>query len=383
LTGHDNIPGRWHRSPLTTELLADPDLLARLHEQADNATTPQDRLALRLELDRAIRERTAWPREQDYTQIADDLEATGWLAPAAALRHLTGTDELIEATRRRWAERYVYRGGTVAELELERITEAGNIQFADAEPVPGIDGARYERGYITADAYAGHVVVVRGRGLDDLITFGDDADACERWVAGRGSLATAPFDPPRPVQDSRTWREEQLLAAMLTRPVVLARYRDQYPPGTFTTDSRYEIYTTMLTLAGIAHPVYPVQVADRLRTLQDRLPAEALSTYGGTGLPWLRCYLERLTATDVTPAAAETAAQVIAVQDTLVHERNEEPRLYNSLVADSPTSQRRLHPGTSPSAHRDTIPNQPGTPSRTPHIPPPEPGNRPGPAPRQ
>jgi hypothetical protein len=382
MSEYDDIPGRWSRSPLTTCLLDDPGLLAHLHELAEISPGPREQLAWRLALDRAIRAMTTWPREQDYTQIADDMEAMGWLEPAAALRHLAGTDELVDAARHRWACRYVSRGLTAAELALGQMTEAGDIAFAGTDPVPGADGAWYERGYITAASDAGHVVVVRGRGLCEMIRFGDDDHACERWVASRGPLATAPIKAPPPVRHSRTWQEEQLLAAMLTTPGVLARYREQVPPDTFTTDSRYEIYHAMLTLAGNNSQVYPSRVADQVKSLCDQLPAEALSTYGGTGLPWLHRYLDRLTATDVTAAAAETAARAIAVEDTLVHESSAGPWLY-SYVAGGPPSQYRPQPGTSPPTHRHTIPDQPGTPPRTPHIPPPEPSNQPGPVPRQ
>lgn len=375
MSEYDNIPGRWSRYPLTTRLLDDPGLLSYLHELAQISPGPQEQLAWRLALDRAIRAMTAWPREQDYTQIADDMEALGWLEPAAALRHLAGTDLLLDEARHRWADRYVSRGLTVAELALGQMTEAGDIAFAEAGPVPGADGAWYERGYITA-AEQGHVVVVRGRGLSELIRFGDDDHACERWAASRGPLATAPLQAPPLEPQSRTWQEEQLLAAMLTSPGVLARHRGQVPPDTFTTDTRYEIYDAMLTLTGNNPQVYPSRVADRVRSLRDQLPAEALSTYGGTGLPWLNQYLERLIATDVTPASAEAAARAIYAQDAWFRDGRQAQR-YAHVPGRSLAPPPRNQPGTGPVSHREITAGL-ADPSLGP---PPEPGAPSGPMP--
>lgn len=375
MSEYDDIPGRWSRYPLTTRLLDDPGLLAYLHELAEISPGPQEQLAWRLALDRAIRAMTAWPREQDYTQIADDMEALGWLEPAAGLRHLAGTDRLLDTARHQWTRRYGSRGLTAAELALGQMTEAGDIVFADAGPVPGADGAWYERGYITAAAEQGHVVVVRGRGLSEMIRFGDDNHACERWVASRGPLATAPLHAPPLVPQSRTWQEEQLLAAMLTSPGVLARHREQIPPETFTTDTRYEIYHAMLTLAASNQLVYPSRVADQVKSLRDQLPAEALSTYGGTGLPWLTQYLDRLIATDVTPAAAEAAARAIDAQDTWFRDGRQTQR-YGYVPGRSlapPWNQ----PGTGPVGHRDTTASLADPSLR----PPPEPGAPSGPRP--
>lgn len=51
------------------------------------------------------------------------------------------------------------------------MTADDDLELADADPVPGIDGALYQRGYITS-AYAGHIVVVYDRGLDAMVAFG-------------------------------------------------------------------------------------------------------------------------------------------------------------------------------------------------------------------
>ena len=76
------------RSGLTPELLDDVVLSGILDEEADAGRGRRERLALRQRLDRAIRERVTWPREQDYAQIADDMERLGWLEHAATLRDL-------------------------------------------------------------------------------------------------------------------------------------------------------------------------------------------------------------------------------------------------------------------------------------------------------
>jgi hypothetical protein len=302
------------RSELTLELLDDYVLNGILDEEADAPRGSRERLALRQRLDRAIRSRVTWPSEQDYAQIADDMERLGWLEHAATLRDLTGTDQLISQAAEEWTRRYSGRGDTVPELEKDRQLENTSAELSDADPVPGIDGALYRRGYIDA-ADGGHIVIVRGRGLGELIEFGGDEQACERWVASRSALATGPLDPPAAVRKSRTWQEEQLLAAMLSSPAALARYRDAFPPDTFTADGRYEIYCALLELAAGSEQWYPWQVLARATARQDHIPAGELGAYGGDGMPWIGIYLDRLQVTMVTPATAAAAAAAIIAHD--------------------------------------------------------------------
>jgi len=317
MSDDDDILGPYCRSELTRHVLYDPGLFAALSERdgAERGAGAGERLALRLWLDRAIRQAADWPSERDYAQIADDLEGLGCLEPAAALRQLAGTDELVDQARRRWRDRYVYRGRTTAELELEKLTEQGAVEFDDRDPVPGIDGASYQRGYIPGGAHAGHVVIVRGRGQHELIAFGDDEPGCEQWLATRGPLASAPFEHPPAARNSRLAHEERLLAAMLADAASLARHRERFPADTFTADGRYEIYAAMTALSASGQRWYPSQVAGQALAHRDRLPAGALAVFGGDTMPWLRNYLERLTATTVSAASAESAALVILAED--------------------------------------------------------------------
>jgi hypothetical protein len=311
----ENVRARLCRSYLTAHLL-DDYALRDILEGAAREMEPEreDRLALRLRLDRAIRDRIAGPGEREYAAIADDMEGLGWLEHAGTLRHLAGTDDLVREVREEWNARYRDRRPLAAELELDELAERGDLEVADADPVRGIDGAWYQRGYVTAAAYGGHVVIVAGRGASELAGFGDDEPGCERWAASRGLTAAGPLEPA-PDGGTRTWLEEQLLAAMLTWPELLTRYRDQVPPDTFTADGRYEIYCALLALAGRGGQWYPGQVPGAVAGRQDSIPAEQAGVYGGDGLPWLRNYAERLAATTVEPADAAAAATAILVQD--------------------------------------------------------------------
>ena len=334
-----------------------------LDEAAGTRRGLADLLALRRQLDRAIRSRITWPREHEYTLIAGDMERLGWLEHAATLRDLAGTDQLISHLARQWDGRYQDRGPAIQDLDTDRTLASEHTELADADPVPGIDGAMYRRGYIDA-AGGGHIILVQGRGLSELIRFGHDETTCERWAASRGPLAAGPLDPPPPVLCSRTWQEEQLLAAMLSDPATLARYRRQFPPGTFTADSRYEIYCTLLELADTSRRWYPWQAGNRVAARQDQIPASQLGTYGGDGMPWVRTYLDRLTATTWTPAAAAAAAHTITTQDRAFRGGA------HAIDAERPAGRPATRPGPSPgSAPPLARPPQPGeTAGPVPHL---------------
>jgi hypothetical protein len=356
------------RSYLTPELLDDDVLSGILDEEVDAQRGRRQRLALRQRLDRAIRASIYWPREQDYVQIADDMERLGWLEHAATLRDLAGTDDLLAQAAGEWTGRYQGRGQTVPELDMHTKLGNENTHLADADPVRGIDGAWYRRGYIDA-ADGGHIVLVQGRGLHELIGFGDDGQTCERWVASRGALATGPLDPPPAVQDSRTWQEEQLLAAMLSSPAALARYRDQFPPDAFTADSRYDIYRALLDLADTSDRWYPWQVRDWVAARQDQIPVSELGPYGGDGMPWTRTYLDRLTVTTWTPAAASAAAAAITAQDGWFRDDDLVLGYHATGIHPALADQPRTSPGPAP----DSVPLLGRAPG---------PGEQPGPVPR-
>jgi hypothetical protein len=335
--------GRLCRSSLTPELLDDYVLTGIMEDEADVQRGRHERLALRQRLDRAMRDRLGWPREQDYGLIADDLERLGWLTHAATLRDLTGTDQLIGQAAEQWTRRYWCRGETVPELEMDRKLAMDSTSLADADPVPGIDGATYQRGYVDTEG-GGHFVIVRGRGLAELIEFGDDEQTCDQWVASRGALATGPLHPPAALQNSRTWQEEQLLAAMLCDPGTLARYRDDVPLDSFTADSRYEIYFALLQMADISQRWHRLQDGNWLNARQGHIPAGELGMYGGDGMPWVRIYLDRLSETIVTPADAAIAARIIVRQDECFREHDVVRDRGVSGAFPAPVNQ----PGTSP-----------------------------------
>ena len=160
------------------------------------------------------------------------------------------------------------------------------------------------------------------------------------------------LDPPPAVQASRTWQEEQLLAAMLSSPAALARYREQLPPDTFTAVSRYDIYRALLELADTGDRWYPWQVRDWVAARQDQIPAGELGTYGGDGMPWTRSYLDRLTVTTWTPAAASAAAAAITAQDRWFRDDHLVLGYHATGIHPALADQPRTRPGPSP----DSVP---------------------------
>jgi hypothetical protein len=91
-------------------------------------------------------------------------------------------------------------------------------------------------------------------------------------------------------------------------------------PDTFTTDVRYDVYQTIVTLADRGGYYAPEQLAAELSKRMAAVPAYALVSYGGpTGL-FARAYLARLASTEVGSVAAAATASLLVQEDA--HHRN-------------------------------------------------------------
>ena len=278
----------------------DPFLLQDAqHAYADRGGGAAGYLAARRLLDERLRRMVHWPRARDYAQLANDLAADGRDDDALLLRRVAATGGLLTEAQARWNTRYDSRAETGAERDTRQIIDAGLTDFDPDAPYQGIDGSLYWPGYTILEAgQQAPVVLVTGRGLQELIIgFGDQA-AVDRWLHDRGPMASGELTQPDVPVLPRAVLEERILARLLSRPGDLPATMTALPPTTFTTDARYDIYAAITTVARRGPAWDTGDVAAELSRRVDWVPDWALRGYGGQGAPWAQAYLRRLAVTE-------------------------------------------------------------------------------------
>jgi hypothetical protein len=326
-------------------------------------------LAARRVLDAELRASSGWPTEGDYLTAAADYDRGGQLEDAEFLRRVAGTDRAIDTARTWWNLRYQDRPRTPADDLIASMRQAGLIEFDPAGPYLGVDGASYEPGVLPLGAVLEPVVVVSGRGASELITGWPDYAAMSEWIATRGTTASGPLTPPPGRRDCRTWQEDQILARLLTSPSDAPLIAASVPPGTFTTDVRYDIYQAIVQVRNLG-PYAPGDISAEFARRMTAVPGHGLARYGGAAAPFARAYLARLADTIVGHDTAMSVASLLVQEDS--H--------YRSLARPAAPGQRSAAPATV--TKRDPVgATRPGQQPRYPRPQPPAPGPSPMPRP--
>ena len=313
--GNVGVPGQ-SEHVVTAMLRSDAVILMLAHKTVEGGDgSPAAHLAARRDLDLEVRDLLPWPSGEDYARAAADYERMGRTDDAALLRRMAATDTLIAAAKAEWNTRYDARPPTLAGEMIDAMRRAGMIDFDPAGPYMGVDGAAYEPGAITIGGKPEPVLVITGRGTAEFITDWPGFDVMADWIASRGTTASGPLAAPAAGPDCRTWEEDQVLARLVSSPREAPRLMAELTPDTFTTDVRYDVYQTIVTLADRGGYYAPEQLAAELSKRMAAVPAYALVSYGGpTGL-FARAYLARLASTEVGCVTAAATASNLAQED--------------------------------------------------------------------
>lgn len=271
-------------------------------------------LAARRVLDAELRDSSGWPTGADYLTAAADYDRAGHREDAEFLRRVAGTDRAIDTARTWWNLRYQDRPRTPADDLIASIRQGSLIEFDPAGPYLGTDGASYEPGVLPVGTALEPVVVVSGRGGSELITGWPHYAAMSEWIATRGTTASGPLTPPPGHGDCRTWQEDQILARLVASPSDAPLITATVPPGTFTTDVRYDIYQAIAAVRDL-RSYNPDDISAELTRRMTAVPAHGLARYGGAAAPLARAYLARLTETPVDHDTAISVASILVQED--------------------------------------------------------------------
>ena len=149
-----------------------------------------------------------------------------------------------------------------------------------------------------------------------------------------------------------------VLARLVTSPREARELTAGLTPDTFTTDVRYDVYETVVTLADRGGYYAPEQLAAELRTRMASVPPYALVNYGGaTGL-FARAYLARLASTEVTSETAATTASILVQEDA--HYRARPAQAASSAQAAGGDPRQRHTPAAGPALQRPRPQPDPG-----------------------
>jgi hypothetical protein len=333
------------RSWLTSEVETDPLLLADAHRVFnDRGGGINGALAVRRLLDDRLRRMVTWPRALDYDQLADDLAGQGHPEQDTLLLRCAATsDFLLAEAQTRWNTRYDTRPETTAGHDTQPLIDAGLLDLDPNGPHPGIDGAQYWPGYTSLET--GHqapVILIINRGLHELVTGFPDQTAVNRWLHNRGPTATGSLTSPDVPVLPRTTLEEHILARLLNPHADLPARSTDAPPTTFTTDTRYDIYAAITTLARVGQRPTPERAAAELSRRIDWTPEWALPAYGGHGAPWASTYLHRLAMTEPTTFTLQRlVASDAAARLASIGQRSAEPEVQRPLPTTEPQQNTR------------------------------------------
>jgi hypothetical protein len=252
-------------------------------------------------------------------QAAATLRRDGHGADAASLEALAAVSPELEQADREWRARYAGLPQTAMGRGALRLLAGGRL-WPDSAEVAGLDGATYSAA--TTLGPAGHpipvVVATTPAGSLEVIGFGDSDDRAA-WLEDRRLPDGEPgLDPASALSldgpACRTAREDLVLAGMI-RNCLPDKLAIGLHARSFSTYTRSEIWlaASSLTRAGAGHDSKSVRHELARRML--RAPGWAAPM---TGWPFGQnavAYLDRLTATPVSPAQATDAARQIAVED--------------------------------------------------------------------
>lgn len=307
---------------LAGKLLAQPAVMARARVlYLEHGGGDAGLLALRLFLDQELRAIIGWPRGTDYAAAARHCASAGQRDYADLLGGVAQTDGLVQAAEARWQSRYASRLDTPQQEYARKFSRDGLIDADPDGPYPGIDGAFYEPGVL--DENKGlppvPVVLVRSRGMTELIAGWETYSAMAAWVASRGTTGSGELQPPPGASPAglgaRGYKEEIVLAHLLRSPEHLTAITAHLSPDAFTTDMRYDIYAAMTTLKGRNERAGCEWVEAELGRRLTSIPPHALTAYGGPGAPWAYQYLRRLNITSAGADQALSAAVSLEEED--------------------------------------------------------------------
>lgn len=306
--------------PLTGLLRSDAVVLMLARKAIDDyGGGPVGDLAARRVVDGEVRAMIAWPVGADYLRAADDYDRAGRADDAALLRRIAATDLAIEVARTRWNVRYDNRPSTVAQELIDGLRSGGHIDFDPAGPYLGVDGSVYEPGVLALGTEDKPVVLVSGRGSAELVIDWPDYAAMAQWVASRGTTGSGELYEPTASSKSRGSQEDMILARLVSSPRDFALVAGKLAPDAFTSDVRYEVYESVITLAARGQGGTREAIEAELAKRMANVPPYGLVNYGGASASFARTYLGRLLATHVTREAFLSAAEVLIRDDA--HDR--------------------------------------------------------------
>jgi hypothetical protein len=322
-------------------------------------------LAARRELDSVLRALTGWPSGADYARIARHYAAAGREEDAALLRQVAGTDGLVAEAKTRWNQRYDHRPPSVGEKLARQLRVGGFIDFDPAGPYHGTDGALYGPGMLGNGLPETPVVVISSRGMSELVADWPSYADMSIWVASRGTTGSGELTPPPVPYPPRAWREEALLARLVSSPRDASRLAEGLSADTFTTDVRFDIYAAVISLARQGRGYTPERITAEIARQLTWVPDHALSHYGGPGAPWAHAFLARLADTVVSHKEAADAAAELRHEDerdrARVHAARSGPAPELSGIREMAARQRSTRPDASaPQLRPPDPPQDPG-----------------------
>jgi len=249
----------------------------------------------------------------DYQHAARLLHRdAGSLALGDVMEALADTDGELRAAVAVWQARYAARPETQPERQAAAQLRAGDVKES-GQAARGLDGAWYTRAWYPRSGKPA-VVVTSSALSEEIVNFANTGDA-QSWLASRSPGTPGPLRTTETGPVTRTAREEELLAFILRDPRAGAGVAALTGPATWTTHLRAELFSAWKwASAEGGAPGYGVIAAAYTRRLL-RAPATAAEDIGWPGATRAIAYLQRLTATPVTPAQAHTAAAALAEAD--------------------------------------------------------------------
>jgi hypothetical protein len=218
-----------------------------------------------------------------------------------------------------WKQRYSSRARTLCQEHARRYIDGGLVILDPAGPYLGIDGSTYHPGGLDEDKgfpAALPVLLVTSRGMAEMLVGWASWREMLGWVASRGTTGTGELEALPAVASARCVREDAVLAYALRSPAEVAAITEYLPPGTFTSDVRFEVFAAIADVMHSGLNVSKERVAAALGEREVLIPPrQRQEHYGGAGLPRAQAYLRRLDQSWVEAADARSAAASLRSED--------------------------------------------------------------------
>jgi hypothetical protein len=247
----------------------------------------------------------------DYRHAARALHGAGRPAAGDILDDIAPTGAELGGAAAAWRSRYAARQPTADERYAASLITRGQVLVRD-ELCRGIDGAGYSRGHHPRSGKPA-IIVTTSAGTREIVTFANRDDAMA-WMVGRAPEATGPLRVTAGPA-TRTAREEEVLAFLLSDPRQAAGAGITVSPASMTTHLRAEALSAWRKLASGGGTPDLAAVATWYGRSLLRAPGWAADSIGWPGATRAMAYLHRLAATPVTAAQARAAATALTEAD--------------------------------------------------------------------